>query len=1227
MRIAQSSLLICKYSSSLAMLTLPLSTMAVLATGTVWAQEYRGSIQGEVRDVTGALVPDARITIRNKATNAERVVGSTERGAYTALNLDAGFYTITIESSGFKTLVRDNVEVRAGEKQGLDFGLEIGQLTERVVVTTAVSGLITDTGSGSTVLNENLSSTLPLTGGNIFALTQTTAGANHGGGAQSHTSERPFDNGGQEGYSINGGAAGGNNNQFLIDGAPNNNNEGLAFVPPQDAVSQVNVITNSYDAEFGKTGGGTVSVSLKSGANAYHGSGNWDFRNNHADARSWGTGSSAVQVTQWSVGTFTLNGPVIIPKVYNGRSRTFASGSYQHFFDKISNTNSRAIPSVSQAVGNFCADAPGNMGIGTIIYDPTSGTPTNRTPFGGCAAGVVGSNLQAYPGRIEPIAAKVAAAMPMANFYANGVLCTNSKASGCGNNYVVPAGRGDHYYSYTFRIDHNISDREKFFGSYEVGNRVEYINNPNNVNAVASDFYPSQTTVRKNHGATLNLTSILSPTLTATSKLNWLRHNGLGRTSSPGISAAALGFSSAYTGLFGADNFPGYTFSNYSTNQGQGGINNTTFSDTWTASETLNKVIGAHSLKAGGGLTVLLQNNANVSLIPSITYTVAFTQKNYLAADGSGDAIASALLGYPAGTGSTTSFSGIGYTNPLPLSYKDTYDFVFVQDDWRVSRNLTLNVGLRWDAQTAPHERYNRTTIGFNPGAASIVAGSNTATGATNGGGGNYLGGLVFATPSARSPYDIVYRNFQPRFGFAYQINHKLVVRGGWGRSFDYAGAYTFAPTTGFTNQTLVPSSTDGSGASPLLCSQVSGCKVPASNPQAGVTANGFASALPNGLIPASGASLGATTGVGNGISFLDPAFRPSHINQFNLALEYQLPFRTVLHGEYNGSRAYELPVSKSIDQVTTAQFLGLNTGLNATKPNPLFGLAPGTGLNTANTTLGQLLKPFPQYADVTKSSSPIGRLWYNALQVKLDKRLSHGLDAYVNFTWSKNLGATSYLNPSYDSPTALTRQLVSMDVPFSTNIGMTWRLPFLTTDHHKFLRATLGGWSISGTAAFHSGVLVGSPSGTSGVVWTGVDPGKNNLSFPTRRRQEFNNSCVINAAGTALLASASCPASATIDTAAWRQTTNSFYLSNIPPYFADNRFAAPPYANATIFKAFQLTERYRAEIRLLGENITNTPYFTTLVSTTPTVTTFGQLSPSQSNDPRSLQLTARISF
>ena len=256
------------------------------------AQEYRGSISGTVTDPTGAAIPSAKVTAKNNGTNTSVTVGTTDQGTYTILDLEPGTYTVTAEANGFKILERDNIVVRTGVPLGLDLSLQVGNVSQTVTVTAETPILITDTGSGGTVLNSDLVGTLPLLGSNVLSLINTTSGNSHVAAFPDHLSERPFDNGGMDGYSINGGPQGGNNNSYLLDGAPNNNNEGAGFVPPPDAVSEVNVMTNAYDAEQGKTGGAITSVALKSGTNAYHGAAYWNLRKRYRPWRDW-QGASA----------------------------------------------------------------------------------------------------------------------------------------------------------------------------------------------------------------------------------------------------------------------------------------------------------------------------------------------------------------------------------------------------------------------------------------------------------------------------------------------------------------------------------------------------------------------------------------------------------------------------------------------------------------------------------------------------------------------------------------------------------------------------------------------------------------------------------------------------------------------------------------------------------------------------------------------------------------------
>jgi hypothetical protein len=909
----------------------------------------------------------------------------------------------------------------------------------------------------------------------------------------------------------------------------------------------------------------------------------------------------------------------------------------------VPSASSRTVDSPSQIAGNFCSGAPGNNGIGTVIYDPTTTNSAGvRQAFGGCPTGQTGSLLPAN--RIDPVMAAILANGAQSNIAG----CSNPRSPGCTVNFTGPYGHGDNYHAITVRIDQNFSSTEKFFASYEDGNRVEYYNDEGAPTPAADVFFPISHTSRINHGATANITSILSPTFTSTAKINWLRHNGLGDNSDPGVAPASVGLSPVLSSLFKANNFPGVTFGGSSYNQNEFGVNRNqnqpgynvaTLSDTWTAQETLNKVVKSHSLKGGAGSTIILQNNRAASRIPTFSYSDQFTRQNYLTSSSTtGDAVASALLGYP---------SSVSYTNPLGLSWKTSYVYLFAQDDWRVSKRLTLNFGLRYDFQTPPHERYNRAVIGFNPALTSMAAGpnpltpapgsTNTLSAATNGAGGTYLGGPVFADQNNRSPFTNAFRNFGPRFGFAYQVTDKMVVRGGWGRFFDYAGAYNFPPTTGFTS-TSSANTTSDNGATATLCASTPGCSVPSTNSLAGLSANGYATLFPAGLVPITGNTLGARTGAGTSISFIDPQFRPAYVNQFNLAIEFQLPARVLFHAEYNGSRSHNVDAgTKNLNNITATQFLSQTSAsnFNSSVTNPFAGLLPGTTINGSTVSKLQLLLPYPQFTQVNETHLSIGRLWYNSLQLRAEKRMSHGLTVLSNFTYGKNIGLLGYLNPNYDPIDALTRQPVAQDYKFVGNVVMSYQLPIFSSPDRAFLHSALGGWTVVGTVAFGSGTLIPSP-GAGTAIYRGVNPGKYISGvFDHHSRARWFNNCVLDPTGSTILASslaAGCPATTPLSAVPWQQPANGFFLNNIPMYFESNRDPRPPITNLAIFKAFAIGDKAKFEIRADAFNLTNTPLFGTGdnsagITTTPTSASFGVMNANQGNDPRSMQISGRLSF
>lgn len=367
-----------------------IAILGCLTFSATFGQEFRAILTGTVTDQQGAVMPKVKIEVKNSATNVTNTAETTEKGSYSLPTLNPGVYTVTVSAVGFKARVEKDVELRVNDRRQLDFSLEIGASTETVTITAEAPLIDLASGSGGTTINADLVAALPLLGSNPYSLINMTSGNSHLSAFPDHLSERPFDNGGMDGYSINGGPAGGNNNSFLIDGAPNNNNEGLGFVPSPAAVGEIKVLTNVYDAEYGK-GAGITSVSLRTGTNSLHGQLFWNIRNNHLNANltQLTARGQAAAAYHWSEPVASVQGPILIPHLYDGRNRTFFSYTFRYLYDAFPNPVNRVYPTKLERVGNF-SQTIGTNGQPIAIYDPTSSaTGTNRAAFVG---GIIPSN-------------------------------------------------------------------------------------------------------------------------------------------------------------------------------------------------------------------------------------------------------------------------------------------------------------------------------------------------------------------------------------------------------------------------------------------------------------------------------------------------------------------------------------------------------------------------------------------------------------------------------------------------------------------------------------------------------------------------------------------------------------------------------------------------------------------------------------------------------------------
>ncbi|HWB86438.1 MAG TPA: TonB-dependent receptor, partial [Bryobacteraceae bacterium] len=666
----------------------------VLACTAVLAQESRATLTGTVTDPQGAAVPGATITAKLLATNAETKTTTNAAGLYVLPFLDTGTYTITATLAGFKTAVKDGVSLGISERRQLDFVLEVGVVSETVTVSASAELLDTADANRGTDIDAQKIADLPLLGKNTYTLAYQANGALHIN-PQGSITDRPYDNGGMDAIRINGGQA--FTNEYLLDGAPNTNVErgnpnSLSFVPPPEAAEELTVMSNNYDAQYGRTGGGVISATLKSGTNKLHGTAYEYFRNKVLNANTWqGNANNTPRGPfQWNQPGVTVNGPVYIPKVYDGRNKTFFLFSWEGIYQNIPNYLLQTVPTDANRAGDF-SSAHAFNGTPITIYDPTTvqqvGSGYVRQPFPG---NKIPSN------RIDPVAAKMMQFMPEPNFPAD--------AAGF-NNYNPQSGTVtmERYNAYTIKFDQVITQSERFSIHYVENKRWQTgpdygwptpVKGPNNFE-------------RYNQGANAQLTSTLSPSMVVTTRFGFTEHifaNIMKTTYDP----TQLGFPADQVAQAQGQFFPNLSFSNY-TGFGQGG-NNSDTSTNWYFNVAANKVMGSHSLKFGGEVRDLFDNQPNYTFA-SFSFSNGWTQRDPVNADAnSGNDFASFLLGLPA--------SGSAPYSASP-AFGSRYYGLYIQDDWRIAHNLTLNLGGRWDYDSPLTERFNRENAGFDPTATS----------------------------------------------------------------------------------------------------------------------------------------------------------------------------------------------------------------------------------------------------------------------------------------------------------------------------------------------------------------------------------------------------------------------------------------------------------------------------------------------------------------------------
>jgi carboxypeptidase family protein/TonB-dependent receptor-like protein len=1007
-----------------------------------WSQEFRGSISGRVTEASGAAVPGATVTITNLATNTSTTATTNENGSYTAIYLNPGSYTVAVEASGFKKVVRQGIEVRVADRLELDLVLEVGALADTVNITSDPSLLETNTASAGQVIDRRRISELPLSDGNPFVLTRLAAGI-------AYTSSdllfsRPFDNGGTSSISANGARGG---NEFTLDGSPNQaSGRRVAFVPPADAVQEFKVETSSFDAQQSHTAGATVNVMLRSGTNEFHGTAYEFVRNDILSANNFFSNLNGKErdVTRYNRFGGTIGGPVRMPKKlfgplgYDGRNRSFFFFAYEGLKDAFQEPGFQTVPTVAMRQGDFSALLPS-----TVIYDPaTARTRTDgkieRSPFQG---------NKIPEGRINQVARNYLQYYPLPNVQVSNPLGTG--------NYFSTNPRSDNFNSESVRFDQAISDRQKFFVRYTHNFRREARGNwtgeINGIRPTGNYLFRINNGVNFDHVANFSPTTILN-TRVAYSRFiekNARQHEGL-------FDPASLGFSEKTAAFFGdASYFPRFEISGESSLGDT--VGDTTTFNIYSVQPTLTKIAGAHSVRLGYDFRAYRENG-----IPSAhtagryTFSGDFTRQLNTSSNVTGQQFASFLLGLPT--------SGV-IDRTATRANQTLYHGIFVHDDWKVKRRLTLNLGLRYELEGATTERFNRNLHGFDPTISSPIEAAAKAAYAANPipevpvSSFNVKGGLLFADHGNRGFWGADYNNVQPRVGIAFQLNDKTVLRAGWG-VFTVPFIISAVNQTGFSQSTNILPTTDVGLSF-----------------QANLT-NPF----PFGVANPPGASLGAATFLGRNLDNLVPSELENPQSQrWQLSIQRELPGNWLVEVSYVGTRGYDLTTG-NIDNFVNSiprQYLSTsrvrdeqtNSYLSDQFNNPFSGLLPGTDLNNVKVSRGQLLRPFPEFSGIDSIRND-GTSIYHSGQIRVEKRFAKGYSLLAAYTWSKLIEEVSLLNAT---DTDLERRISTDDAPHRIVASGIWEFPFgrarkWGSGWNKYINGFLGGWQLNGIFQWQSG-------------------------------------------------------------------------------------------------------------------------------------------------------------
>ncbi len=1143
-------------------------------------------LRGTVTDSTGAVIPNVTVTMTNVATGVSEKRTTDSGGRYLFTDLKPATYRATVEAAGFKTLVRENIVLRVGQQTDLDLPLEVGEISQKVEVTGEAPLLNTVSGALGTEVTGQYMINMPLEGRDYSGLVFLAPGTTEVSGAHGVSL-------GGTGFSSNGQRYA--TAEFRLDGGLMTNPEGgeggttnLQYKPGVEAIQEFKLQNNSFSAEYGSNGGTVVSMLMKSGTNQFHGSGYWFFRRPDLDANDFFSNAAGQPIGPYDIDQWggSVGGPI-------KKNRTFFFFDYEKDRNTYPGTVTTSVPTELQKKGDF-----------SQTFNPDGSLEQIFNPFAQTCDQNQVCTRQPFPGNVIPESQMNSIGKNLINLYppAN---TPGDPVTGL-NNFTAKLVYPNPGYQFDIKIDHNFSDSNRMSARYSRGITTSYT--PDLFLAPQVSYY------RNNEGAVSD-TWTISPKTLWTNRLNLHRfYNTFGVT--PTVDPLSVGFPKE---LIVNPWYEKAAFPDISVNGYQGLVTDaccTTSIETdtqWSFSSVVDKVVGSHNLRFGGERRIFL----NAYFQPTDTaggfeFSANQTmQSNITPNELQGNSLASLLIGY--------FDSSSGMAERPSVANKSMETSFFIQDTWRITSRLTLNMGLRYEFSTPYTERYNREQFSCF----TCDSGLNIpALPAANFPGGQIKGTTILATNNFRHA-DPAYHNIGPRLGFAYRLNNKTVVRGGAGIYYgmNFATNWQYGGAAWNYDLRYIPT----------LDNYVT---------QYATLDNPF----PGGFSAPQQGKYGALSNYGSSnYNHTSNTFTNGEIYQWNLGLQRELPGQWLLDINYSASHSVHLPWNYSTENrnfISAANRLKYGTeGLYNNVPNPfqyLFTQVPGKPapiINDPNSTYNfstvpqiDLLRPFPQFpGGFAGFPEFVANSDYQSLQVRFEKRLAYGLSVQGNYTFSKFMdysdaggnawiGNLGFIGAPQDLTNLRAEKSVSAnDVPHRLAFAAIYELPVgrgraIGKNMNRIMNGAIGGWQVNSFVTFQAG---------NPIVFS--DSNQTLADSPNQRPNISGKAC----SGAGIYS--------VVDGSANYFNVGNFSHpadqtpGNMGRYIADCRNQGIHNIDLGLSKRVEFSESKYVEIRAEFFNAFNTPRFGT-PNTTFGGDSFGVIN-SQYNSPRHGQLGFRFVF